>query len=176
LREVSRRAGVSHNEPYLHFAVKEALLAAIAVAGYEALHAHTTAAATRASDPVEILKVIGQAYIAFGASHPALYRLMFGQGLPSVDGLSPALMEAAGNARGALRTVILAGAQTGAFSVDADDEDAVTVSVVSAWSLVHGFTFLTIDRVVEREVRPGLIADLAARLTERFIAGLTPKV
>src|SRR5271167_3875727 len=39
LREVARRAGVSHNAPYNHFADKRELLAAVAVAGFEALRA-----------------------------------------------------------------------------------------------------------------------------------------
>jgi AcrR family transcriptional regulator len=37
LREVARRAGVSHNAPYNHFADKSDLLAAVAAAGMERL-------------------------------------------------------------------------------------------------------------------------------------------
>ena len=37
LREVARRAGVSHNAPYNHFADKQELLAAVAEAGFLAL-------------------------------------------------------------------------------------------------------------------------------------------
>ena len=37
LREVTRRAGVSHNAPYNHFADKRDLLAAVAAAGFETL-------------------------------------------------------------------------------------------------------------------------------------------
>ena len=44
LREVARRAGVSHNAPYNHFADKRDLLAAVAAAGYEALRARMVAA------------------------------------------------------------------------------------------------------------------------------------
>src|SRR3954470_2917942 len=37
LRELARRAGVSHNAPYKHFADKRDLLAAVSAAGFEAL-------------------------------------------------------------------------------------------------------------------------------------------
>ncbi len=37
LREVARRAGVTHAAPYRHFADKEALLAAVATEGFAAL-------------------------------------------------------------------------------------------------------------------------------------------
>src|SRR6186713_1832035 len=37
LRELARRAGVSHNAPYKHFADKGELLAAVSAAGFESL-------------------------------------------------------------------------------------------------------------------------------------------
>ena len=37
LRELARRAGVSHNAPYKHFADKRELLAAVSAAGFEKL-------------------------------------------------------------------------------------------------------------------------------------------
>ena len=37
LRELARRAGVSHNAPYKHFADKRELLAAVSAAGFDAL-------------------------------------------------------------------------------------------------------------------------------------------
>src|ERR1700693_4431431 len=45
LRAVARRAGVSHNAPYRHFPESEALLAALAVEGFEALGAAQSTAA-----------------------------------------------------------------------------------------------------------------------------------
>lgn len=40
LREVARRAGVSHTAPYNHFEDKAALLAEVAALGFEALRQH----------------------------------------------------------------------------------------------------------------------------------------
>src|SRR5277367_6555328 len=44
LREVARRAGVSHNAPYKHFPEKRDLLAAVAARGFEALAERMAAA------------------------------------------------------------------------------------------------------------------------------------
>src|SRR5271155_211382 len=44
LREVARRAGVSHNAPYKHFPEKRDLLAAVAAEGFEALAGRMAAA------------------------------------------------------------------------------------------------------------------------------------
>ncbi len=40
LRELARRAGVSHNAPYKHFADKRELLAAVSAAGFDTLTKH----------------------------------------------------------------------------------------------------------------------------------------
>lgn len=172
LREVARRAGVSHAASYRHFADKEALIAALAATGFETLHSHLNAAVSEASGPIETLRAIGQAYVGFGVARPALYRLMFGQALPSIEGLPPAVLAVLTEARAVLKGVILDGARSGAFAVDPGDEQEMAVAVVTAWSLVHGFTLLTIDRAVDREIRPQMIDALAARVTERLITGL----
>ena len=52
LRELARRAGVSHNAPYKHFADKRELLAAVSAAGFEML---TKRMATRNCGPRAML-------------------------------------------------------------------------------------------------------------------------
>src|SRR5215469_10742969 len=70
LREVARRAGVSHNAPYRHFRDKDALLANVAAQGYKEL----ARSMTRASDPqagaLESLKQAGLAYVSFALRRP----------------------------------------------------------------------------------------------------------
>lgn len=53
LREVARRAGVSHNAPYNHFAHKRDLMSAAAVVGHEMLRAELKAAVAKARDPAQ---------------------------------------------------------------------------------------------------------------------------
>lgn len=172
LREVARRAGVSHNAPYAHFQDKGALLAAVGVRVYERLRATTTAAAAGGRTAEETLVAVGRAYIAFGLGNVALYRLMSGQGL-SVDGRLPEPVRAAAEAaRGVLRDIIVQGGRDGSFDLDPDDGTDVAAAVVAAWSLVHGFTLLAIDGMAARETHVE-----TARLTEmtlrRFMKGLT---
>ena len=175
LREVARRAGVSHNAPYRHFVDKEALLAALGIAGYEALGECSAAAVVGLATPAALLAARGNAYVGFGVANPALYRLMFGQALPSVDGLPPALLEAIGVARNGLREVILAGAKDGSFRIDPDDATQVSAASVAAWSLVHGLTLLTIDQVVQRDTGPESVANLSEHVVGLFVAGLRSK-
>ena len=175
LREVARRAGVSHNAPYRHFVDKEALLAALGVAGYEALGERSAAAVVELASPAALLAALGNAYIGFGVANPALYRLMFGQALPSVDGQPSALLQAIGVARSRLRGVILAGAKDGSFDIDPDDGLQVSAASVAAWSLVHGLTLLTIDQVVQRDATPDSFANLSEHVVGLFVAGLRSK-
>ncbi|MGC4051803.1 MAG: helix-turn-helix domain-containing protein [Paludibaculum sp.] len=51
LREVARRAGVSHAAPYRHFRDKDDLLAAIAEDGFRRLAVEIQRAAGRGEDP-----------------------------------------------------------------------------------------------------------------------------
>ncbi|PZP39712.1 MAG: TetR/AcrR family transcriptional regulator [Azospirillum brasilense] len=175
LREVARRAGVSHNAPYAHFPDKGALLAAVGVRVYERLRGATTAAAVGCRTAEEALVAIGRAYIAFGTENVALYRLMSGQGL-SVDGRLPEpVREAAEAARGVLREIIAEGAREGSFDLDPNDAEEVAAAVVSAWSVVHGFTLLAIDGLASREtdIATARLADMTLR---RFMRGLTRRV
>ena len=80
LRGLARRAGVSHNAPYQHFADKDALLAAIAEQGFgllaDAIESSQTDAGTDSFR--ERLIAAGQGYVRFAIEHPHHFRLMFG--------------------------------------------------------------------------------------------------
>ena len=69
LRELARRAGVSHNAPYRHFPDRDRLLAALAAEGFEML-----------GDALEKRprREMGEAYVEFALAHPQRFRLMFG--------------------------------------------------------------------------------------------------
>ena len=56
LREVARRAGVSHNAPYRHFASKDELLAEVAAEGFDRLTASMQKSMARATSPRERLQ------------------------------------------------------------------------------------------------------------------------
>src|ERR1700751_2601069 len=77
LREVARRAGVSHNAPYRHFQDRDALLAAVAAQGYLELNDAMIEAADQAPDPLNRLKRAGLAYVAFALRRPEPFTVMF---------------------------------------------------------------------------------------------------
>src|SRR5690348_11310472 len=67
----ARRAGVSHNAPYRHFADKEALLAAIAGEGFVELGDRLEEARARSpQSPRRQLEETGWAYVRFAVNHP----------------------------------------------------------------------------------------------------------
>src|SRR6476646_3963543 len=69
VRELARRAGVSHNAPYRHFPDHDRLLVALVEEGFEML---IDALARRPR------REMGEAYVDFALAHPQRFRLMFG--------------------------------------------------------------------------------------------------
>jgi AcrR family transcriptional regulator len=121
LRDAARRAGVSHNAPYRHFADRQALLAALAAEGFELL-----AAAMHGRSGKER----GEAYVRFALEHPQRFRLMYGGTLPMAEHAhlrkaASATYEALVNAFQELPNAQLAAA--------------------AAWALVHGLAHLKLD-------------------------------
>src|ERR1700733_6477632 len=82
LREVARRAGVSHNAPYRHFRDKDALLAEVATQGYKELAKSMAHAADRQADALEGLKQAGLAYVSFALRRPEHFTVMFDAPFP----------------------------------------------------------------------------------------------
>jgi AcrR family transcriptional regulator len=149
LREVARRAGVSHHAPYNHFPEKLDLLAATAAVGFERLRDGMRRAMVGIDDADALLVAIWRTYVRLGLENPALYRLMFGPALSAAGSAArPTVAKAAGaEARGVLEEVILRGARSGAFAVAADNPEDVALAALSAWSAAHGVTMLVIDKV-----------------------------
>ncbi|MFD3437050.1 TetR/AcrR family transcriptional regulator [Streptomyces sp. NPDC058685] len=80
LREIARRAGVSHGAPRRHFPTHLALLSAIARHGFEDLASRAREAVARDlpdADARAQLKVFGRIYLDFARSDRGMYELMF---------------------------------------------------------------------------------------------------
>src|SRR5271170_962301 len=114
LREVARRAGVSHAAPYKHFPDKAALLTEMALLGFDRLRQAVTATKPQRTKSLrDELFAMARAYVRFGTSNPALYRLMF-----SMDAGKPAdvhLNERALAAFGSLIELLRRGQTQGAL-------------------------------------------------------------
>jgi AcrR family transcriptional regulator len=135
LREAARRAGVSHNAPYRHFADKDALLAAIAADGFERLTATMEKRIASGRTPLEWLNLAGRGYLEFALDAPSHYAVMFG--VPLDAKLYPALRDAGERAFGVLVRCIEDCRAAGAIACD----DVPTCARV-AWTLVHGIATL----------------------------------
>lgn len=146
LREAARRAGVSHNAPYRHFADRESLLAAIAADGFEALGGALQGAARRGG-----LRAMGEAYVRFAMAQPQRFRLMFGGELRAAK--HAALRQSATRLYARLATTLetqLPG-------------EAGRYASLAAWSLVHGLTHLLLDERVAAVVLRGRSRDELVR-------------
>jgi AcrR family transcriptional regulator len=137
LREVARRAGVSHNAPYRHFKHKEDLLNAVAAQGFERLTASMLETAAASSDSAERLRLSGCGYVAFALRWPQHFSVMFDR--PPSEEKDPALADAG---RRAFQTLVefIAGAQDAGTIPPGDP----LPHALLAWSLVHGIAKLAI--------------------------------
>jgi AcrR family transcriptional regulator len=140
LREVARRAGVSHAAPYNHFADKSALLAEVAALGFRALRREMERAARRPRSLREALPGIAAAYVRFGVEHPAHYRLMFGPEFAEKERY-PVLKQASDATFAALTSALERGQAAGDVR-----PGSVLDQALAAWALVHGLTTLLIDQ------------------------------
>ncbi len=171
LREVARRAGVSHSAPYNHFPEKRDLLDAIAAVGFERLRDGLTSSIGNADTAEAMLMAGGQAYVRLGTENPALYRLMFGPALAHCcGGVRPRLTRtAAAAAKAALDEMIVRGAHLGAFATSSDSRPDIALARLSIWSAAHGLTMLIIDRLAEYDVSTN---DIVERLIAIQVEGL----
>jgi AcrR family transcriptional regulator len=170
LREVTRRAGVSHNAPYNHFADKRDLLAAVAVVGFESL-GQRFRAASEIGDARTALVRSAVAYVTFGVDNPAHYRLMFGSALVTAqEGRPQAVVEAGAQSRATMAEIIRRGAAAGVFNAALQRDEDLSVAALSAWSTVHGLTMLIIDGIAD--VPRSDVERTAERVTNAWCDGL----
>jgi len=138
LREVARRAGVSHNAPYRHFASKDELLAEVAAEGFDRLTISMRKKMARANSPREQLQECGCGYVAFALRWPQHFLVMFD--LPQAQ-LGHEKHQAAGQIAFAVLEECVAAAQD---SGDLPVGDLLPLAWL-AWSLVHGIAKLAIS-------------------------------
>ncbi|MFF8316832.1 TetR/AcrR family transcriptional regulator [Streptomyces bobili] len=78
LREIARRAGVSHGAPRRHFPTHLELLSAIARRGFTDLAGRVAAArGDRTAPPREQIAELGRVYLEFALDNAGMYELMF---------------------------------------------------------------------------------------------------
>jgi len=111
-RQVCDAAGVGQPVLYRLFGDKDGLLRAVVDHGFDRYLA-TKRAARPSADPVKDLRTGWDTHVGFGLEHPALYRLMFSPRFDTVP-------EAAAEALGILRDVLVRCAKAGVLAADVD--------------------------------------------------------
>jgi len=174
LRELARRAGVSHNAPYKHFADKRELLAAVSAAGFETLTKRMTSEIAGLDNARERLFAMLRAYIDHGVENPALYNLMFGGYLGGPDRSRPDIeLAEAEKAKALLAGVIVAGGLGRAIPHTPHNERKIAGAILVCWSLVHGLTLLLADGLVGPKKKSGALGD---RLLQGMLDGLATEL
>ncbi len=163
LREVARRAGVSHNAPYRHFASRDDLLLAVAAEGFERLRITMVGRMKRGTSVRERLLLCGCGYVEFALRWPRHFLVMFdltevplgkGENAQNEDSTFRVLLDA-----------IVAAQEAGILPAGDPMPKAWT-----AWSLVHGIAKLAIGGNLPLSQRKTL--DFTRQAAESILMGI----
>lgn len=154
LRDLARRAGVSHAAPAHHFGDKAGLLTAIAGEGYRLLADALDDTWRRTGQFLEV----GVTYVRFAIEHRSHFEVMFRPDL--YDASDPSVVKAEARSAAAL--------YGGVASLPAEQrgpDDAL--AGVAAWSLMHGFATLWLNGALPAEL--GDDPDASARAIAQLL-------
>lgn len=163
LRELARELGVSHAAPRRHFPDKQALLDALAEAGFRRLDARLRAACAEAGDDfAPRLRATVAGYIRFATEDAALLELMFtSKHRPGAD----CVVVAAEPAFTLMHDLIVQGQAAGELAVG----DPERVGIV-LFALMQGIATLINGDMVKPELLDGLVETAV----EQFLRGARP--
>ncbi|MCU1557218.1 MAG: TetR family transcriptional regulator [Microbacteriaceae bacterium] len=174
LREATRRAGVSPNAAYRHFADRRALLLAVsataqglAADSMEAAIASVPDSGDPKNDARQELRAVGLGYLAFAREEPGLFRTAFS--VP--DDLGNAESPTKAGEGGRTPFQLLAGVLDHLVEVGAMPEERRRGAELLAWSSVHGLGMLMIDGPL-RGLTPEMIEEASERLVDMVARGL----
>ena len=155
LRELAREVGVSHGAPRRHFPDRQALLDAVAEAGFDRLGAVLRAAADGAGEEFEPrLRATAAAYVRFATRDPALLDLMFAGKHRETSG---ALHEAAENAFAVMLELIAQGQAEGALEPGEPERVGLVL-----FSTIQGIASLVSAGIVQPDQLEALVVDAIA--------------
>jgi len=164
LREVARRAGVTHAASAHHFANKAGLLTAFATQGYEMLAVEVLGSIedARPVDGPGVLEAVGRGYVRFALANPGRFEVMFR--LDVLNPGDPAFIAASEGAYTLLVSTVARCREEG-FLGSRDPE----VVAVDAWSMVHGLAALWISGRLGERIQETDPDRLAARVSRLFV-------
>ncbi len=156
LRDLARQTGVSHGAPRRHFPDRQALLDALAQAGFERLGGELRAAAAGAGEEFEArLRATASAYINFAIRDANLLELMFAGKHRDPSG---GLEQAADAAFSVLFELIGQGQEEGILEPGEPDRVGLVL-----FATVQGIAALITGGMIEPDQLDGLVAEAIAR-------------
>jgi AcrR family transcriptional regulator len=166
LREVARRAGVSHAAPAHHFGDSTGLLTSLATEGLDKLYEMLSEESDGIEDPVERLTAVGRAYARTGLRYPGHCQVIFRTDVVDVD--DPQLQAAGQRAYSVLEDAVRAVAET--YNPELDVIDAANL----CWSSVQGLLVLypKIEFIGQHQGHPAPgLEELVTRFTALLLDG-----
>ena len=149
MREVARRADISHQAPYHHFTDRAGILAAISEEGFRAFAAEFRSTLSSSSSPLtDCLRT----YVRFAMEHKGHFRVMFRSDICGVETHEPT--------RAAADEAFLALLDFAALvnPAAAQGPDAIALPAL-LWSQAHGLATLLIDGPLRNKLPPELTID-----------------
>lgn len=143
MREVARRAGVSHQAPYHYFGDRAGIFAAISEEGFRAF---TDAFREALDQPGDVAANCLRAYVSFAIEHKGHYRVMFRSDICGIE-----THELTMNAADEAFLTLLDLAE--AVDPQRDPSDAMALPV-ALWAQAHGLATLIIDSPLLAKLPP----------------------
>ena len=156
IREATRRVGVSPNAAYRHFADREALLGAVAVAIQHRMAAQMQRRSHRQA--ADRLRAVGMGYIKFALDEPGWFGVAFFGAGPNETASAPPYL--------ALVDALDAMVEAGVLTPERRDG-----AEWPCWSAVHGFAELVLHGPL-RNARRRDVEKLAQRTVDDIVDGV----
>jgi AcrR family transcriptional regulator len=134
LREIARRAGVSHGAPRRYFPTHQSLLSAIARRGFAELADRFAASTGVTAEPRDQLRALARGYLGYALERRGMFELMFRHDL--LDGANQ------GTAQPPLRESTLPLFQRIVALVARTGRPAPELTAAALWSNIHGIAQL----------------------------------
>jgi len=171
MRKIAERVEYSPTAIYFHFRDKDALIRELCDEDFGAL-AKDFQKIARIDDPIERLRAIGRAYVAFAISYPNHYRLMFMTPHPGMRPEDSRLKH--GNpeedAYAFLKATIAEAIEKRRLRPELSDADLVSQMV---WAATHGVVSLQIAKCKDEWVEWRDVTQTADEVIEAMIRGVS---
>jgi AcrR family transcriptional regulator len=157
MRDVARRAGVSHQAPYHYFGDRAGIFAAISEEGFTRFADEFEATLNSSDDPARDCL---RSYVTFAITHVGHYRVMFRS---DISGAST--HEQTRHAADRAFAVLLELAER--VSPDNNDSDNPLMLPIMLWSMAHGLSTLLMDGPLKAKIPDDMQIDtLVSQFTD----------